>query len=340
MRLSYKNLLAVLGLASAIAVEVFAVARSDAIASSRTQLTAYPSFKNVCSTFVVGYQAIGGGARLSPKWGRFFGSCHNVSAPILFGVTHENDKNNHNGSANYDPNIGAYMADLDVEIDPGRWLKAGFAPYENGSVLAMALDTVNYRQINVTGWPLQFGHLFLGANDLSVKATLDKSVFVDFDIRILKEEVALNPFGYSGHRIMAGAQLLWDETVPRTNKTHFLEIDLIQSDGYSESYGDPKRPLCRDAIYDRCFYSDNGQYAEGREVSYESFLKQVPIPTNTDRWVQVHIPLSEICKKLNWVSRAGSWSAVKLNGLYIGIESEGATQATFEMRNYQVYATD
>ena len=303
------------------------------------QITAYPNFGNICSAFVIGFRNVVG-PQLYPKWGHFNRNCHiNATTPIVFGVTHENEKNNHNGSANYNPNIVAYMGDFNFTTDFGRWLNSTFYPTANGSVLTMSLDAVNYQQINVTGWPLQFGHLFFGANDLSVSSTLDKSIFIEFDIRVLQDVVrpALYPAGYSGHRLMVGTKATWDETSPRTNKSHFLEIDLLQTDGYSASYSEPDRPLCKDNVYDRCFYSANGQYAEGREISYQAFVKNPPIPTNTKQWVRVHIPISAIFKKLGWVSPPKSWSSARISGLYIGIESEGATQTAIEIRNYQVY---
>jgi hypothetical protein len=303
---------------------------------NKTQITAYPYFESICSAFVVGYHNVG--TQIYPTRGNFSGNCQNNPTPILFSVTHENDKNNHNGSANYDTNIVAYMGDLNFAADFGRWLNSAFHPLPDGTALLMSLDTVNYQQINVTGWPLQFGHLFFGANDLSVNTTLDQSIFVDFDIRVPQDVIRSELYtkGYSGHRVMVGARATWDETAPRINKSHFLEIDLIQTGGYSASYREPIRPLCKDVQYDRCFYSENGKYAEGREISYRILL-QNSIPTNTSQWVHVNIPLSEIFKKLRWVSPAESWASAKLNGLYIGIESEGATQTSIEIRNYQVY---
>ena len=304
-----------------------------------SSITAYPQFAGVCSAFVVGYHAKDG-PRLYPQWGNFAGNCSNNTMPVLFSVTHENDKNNHIGSANYNTNIAAYMGDLDVATDLGHWIDAKFTPAARGAVLTMSLDTVNYRQRNVTGWPLQFGHLFFGANDLSVKSTLDRDITIDFDLRVPRNLVKPEAYrgGYSGHRIMIGAKLEWDEATPRTNRSHYLEVDLIQSNGYAASYGDPKRPLCQDAIYDRCFYSADGKFAEGRELGYRALPKHDPIPTDSNDWVHVHIPLSELCQKLKWVSPPRSWDLARLSGLYIGIESEGAAQATLEVRNYQVYA--
>ena len=88
-------------------------------------ITAYPDFKNVCSAFVVGYRRVSG-PQLFPKWGNFAGECRDKAIPFVFSLTHENDKNNHKGSANFDPNIVAYMGDLNVATDLGRWVEAAF----------------------------------------------------------------------------------------------------------------------------------------------------------------------------------------------------------------------
>ena len=311
---------------------------SSAATSRKVQITSYAQFRGICSAVVVGYRKLDG-PQLYPQWGNFTGACQNNSAPILFGVTHENDKNNHIGSANYDPNIVAYMGDFNFATDYGRWLDSKFYPDGDNSVLTMSLDTISYQQINVTVWPLQFGHLFFGANDLSVKSTLDKAIFIEFDLRVLKDVVRPEepPTGYSGHRIMVGMRATWDEVKPRVNKSHYMEIDLLQSDKYSASYGDPDRPLCKDISYDRCFYSIDGQYAEGREISYQVVVKNSTIPTNTSQWVHIKIPISAILRKLHWVSPPGSWDSATLSGLYIGIESKGSAQSAFEVRNYEVY---
>jgi hypothetical protein len=311
---------------------------SSAATSRKVQITSYPQFRGICSAVVIGYRKLDG-PQLFPQRGNFTGECQNNAAPILFGVTHENDKNNHIGSANYDPNIVAYMGDFNFATDYGRWLDSKFYADGDSSVLTMSLDTINYRQINVTGWPLQFGHLFFGANDLSVKSTLGKSIFIEFDLRVLKDAVRPEvPSGeYSGHRIMVGMHATWDEVKPRVNKSHYMEIDLLQSDKYSASYGDPDRPLCKDISYDRCFYSIDGQYAEGRELSYQVAVGNSAIPTNTSQWTHVKIPISAILTKLRWVSPPGSWDSATLSGLYIGIESKGSAQSSIEVRNYEVY---
>ena len=212
------------------------------------------------------------------------------------------------------------MGDFKFATDFGRWLNSTFYRADNGYVLAMSLDLINYQQINITGWPLQFGlSFFFAANDLSARSTLDKSIFIEFDIRILEDVIrpTLYSSGYSGHRVMVGTKAIWDETSPRTNKTHFLEIDLVQTDGYSSSYGDPKRPQCRDAMYDRCFYSTDGKYAEGREISYQTNLQNKIIPTNSSQWIHAKIPLSDIIKRLGWVSPPNSWASAKLSGLIL-----------------------
>jgi hypothetical protein len=116
-----------------------------------------------------------------------------------------------------------------------------------------------------------------------------------------------------------------------------MEIDLLQSDKYSASYHDPERPLCKDISYDRCFYSTDGQYAEGREIAYQVVGGNSSIPVNTSQWVHIKIPVSVILRELHWVSPPGSWDSATMSGLYIGIESKGFTQSAIEVRNYEVY---
>ncbi len=338
-RLALQRCCAPIAIAAVVALQMQAGAsRSE---PGGTPITVYPDFQNVCSAFVVGYRNVDG-PKLFPKLGDFAGDCRDGTPPIVFSVTHENDKNNHLGSANFDPNIVSYMADMNVATDVGRWIGAAFHRDASGTVLALSLDTINYRQTDVTGWPLQFGHLFLGANDRSVKGTLEAEITIDADLRISKELVrpALYPGGYSGHRVLIGALMNWSEESSRTNKMHFLEVDLAQSEGYAASYREPRHPLCQDARYDRCFYSEDGRRAEGRVVDYATFLNTQPIPVNAGGWTHLHIPLSQIYRKLGWVSPPKSWSVATLGGLYIGLESEGAAQETLELRNFRVYAVN
>jgi hypothetical protein len=258
---------------------------------------------------------------------------------MLFSVTHESPKNSHLDAANYDPDIVAYMADFDPDADLGSWVNFGLISGEASPVISVVLDTINFNKINVTGWPLQFGHMFVAFNDHLRLAKLDHPITVEFDIRVRASEVRAHLYsGYSGRRIMVGAVGTWDEAVPRTNKSHFLEVDLIQSDGYSESYGDPKYPLCRDVSYDRCFYSVEGKYAEGRELRYETFLEQPSLPENTQVWTRVRIPLADVFRRLHWVSAPSQWGNATVTGVFVGIESEGATRTWIEVRNYHVHA--
>ncbi|MGC2414660.1 MAG: hypothetical protein WA459_18440 [Stellaceae bacterium] len=270
-----------------------------------------------------------------PTFGRHQGDCSGKRAPLVVSVTHENAANSHSGAANYDPNNASYMADFDYDADFGRWLKLdliGTPP-----ALAMSLDTVNFKKVNVTGWPLRYGHLFFGLNDGTVSTALDKPVSVEFDIRIPVADVRPGLYaGYSGRRVMLGALADWVEAAPRANRSHYFEIDLVQSNGYSQSYGDPIRPLCNDAAYDRCFYAPNGEHAEGREVRYQ--LQPYGEPLSGDGWMHIRIPIADAIRALHWVSPPAAWSAATLKGLYLAIESEGATQTSIEIKNYHVEA--
>src|SRR5262249_14681580 len=140
--------------------------------------------------------------------------------------------------------------------------------------------------------------------------------------------------GYSGARVMVGTRIIWAEATPRTNRSHFTEINLLELPGYSASYGDPDRPLCRDLHYDRCFYDPEGQHAEGREFRAVQQL----FPAAANEWVHVQIPLSHVIRKLGWVSPPREWHRATLVGLYFGIESTGASRTETRFRNYQVYA--
>jgi hypothetical protein len=140
---------------------------------------------------------------------------------------------------------------------------------------------------------------------------------------------------YSGRRILLGALGNWTETPPRTNSAHFLEVDISQTPGYSASYHEPHHPLCRDVQYDRCFYSD-GRYAEGREVSLQTVLNGPTLADSSDQWYHVEIRLSELFRRLRWVSAPMSWSAAHLQAIYFAIESTGATSTDVEIKGYHV----
>jgi hypothetical protein len=230
------------------------------------------------------------------------------------------------------------MGDLDASADLGTWVDFRLSGTDPARIMSIRLDTINYRKTNVTGWPLQYGHLFAALNDLTVKADLDKDVVVEFDIRVRASEVQANTYeGYSGRRVMIGTVGKWQEAFPRANGSHFMEVDLVESDGFAASYKDPRYRLCGDLNYDRCFYSAEGNYPEGREIRFQSHLGGVPIPLNTMNWTHVRVQLSDAIRRLPWVSRPGTWAEASLSGLYVGIESAGATRTWIEIRNYQIY---
>jgi hypothetical protein len=312
------------------------------VVGNRTVLTAYPNFDNACLAAAARTSAPGSNDRSTgrPVLVPIQGLCPDGKTPLLISVTHENAQNNHQGAANQVEGSVSYMSDFVYGVDFGKWLNVKMRRDNGTPILMMALDTANFNKTNVTGWPLRYGHLFLGLNDGTVKATLDKDVYVEFDLRLRRSDVRPELYRdrYSGRRIMLGSVTDWDEAPPRTNRSHFLEVDLIQSDGYTESYREPVREGCRDTTYDRCFYDRSGKFAEGREVRYQTHLGGAPIIANDAAWTHVAIPLSRLIRKLRWVSPPGDWAAVHLRGIYLGVESEGATKTVFEVTRYQVYA--
>jgi hypothetical protein len=301
---------------------------------SRKSLTLYPNLRQACVAFVTGYRQPATGNKLVPTLGSFRGECADRKKPFVVGVTQENARNNHNGSANYNPNISSYMSDFDPD-DIGSWLDLELFNSDTPPRVLLRLDTATFQKINVTGWPLQYGHMFLGLSDPTVLAPLDSDVTIEFELKIHDGGVSKTPssVSYNGRRVLVGASGNWPESAPRTNSTHYLEINVDQTTGFSDSYSEPRYPLCQDITYDRCFYGD-GQFPEGREISYQSILNGAPL---TEDWTHIKIDLARTFRRLRWVSPPTDWSVAKLNGLYIGIEATGATNTTVELRNYNVY---
>jgi hypothetical protein len=324
---------------------------------SESSATAYPNMASYCSEYVVGWDSANGNeyGNTSPA------SCVAPDGnPLVFGVSHESPANGHTGAANYSATRAVYMNDYS-QSDIGTWLNNGFYPVTTGNSFGLALDTLNYQSVeSQTGWPIQYGHLFYGLVDTSVASKLNNSVYIEFDIRIRGDEIgspisqnvigapappvafaSLFANGFSGHHITVGADAIWQEQNGRTNQDHFLEVTISDPNSYYTSYADPTSsdPHCTDAVYDRCFFDTAGTYAEGKYVSYSRYLKNPVLPLNTDNWTHVKIPFSDVLKGLNWVSPPTDWSRAHLSGLYIAIESMGATREWFEVKNYQVYST-
>jgi hypothetical protein len=301
-------------------------------------LTANSDFRDLCVVFATGYSKDSSSGSLRPTFGHNTGTCGGKRKPFVLSVTHESPQNNHIGAANYRSDIGSYMADFDYAQDLGHWITLTLSAPDSTPVVLLGLDTVSFKKTNVTGWPLQYGHLFLGFGDSSFDGTVANPAYVEFDIRIRREEVRKDLYaGYSGQRVVVGVEASWKEAAPRINTVHFMEIDLVQADGYTESYGDPERPLCKDATYDRCYYDPQGRYSEGREVRLSQELRVPSPPAKSDDWTHVKIPLSAIFRSLHWVSPPTDWSTAKLTGLYFAIESEGATRTLVELRRYRSY---
>ena len=157
-------------------------ATADPLKQMRVELTRYSHLNHLCWSFSKGKHVTEPGEQP-----RHSGQdlCSPAQKPIVFSVTHENDRNNHLGSANYDPRITSYMHDFDERKDFGTWF--GFNLYKDGkaNILEEQLNTVDFDTINVTGWRLRFGHLFFAFNDLTVSHPLVDRIFVEFDIKLV-----------------------------------------------------------------------------------------------------------------------------------------------------------
>lgn len=308
--------------------------------AKREYLTNFPNFERLCTAFVAGYVPTQGSkpSRQSVL-GRSVGDCPIGRRPVVLSVTHENAQNSHAGARNYDKNIASYMSDLDLDSDLGRWIDIG-ADKDDPTTISILIDTINFDKVNVTGWSIRYGHLFAAFNDrLLSGATIDREIIIELDVRIRRLQLGTKAYGgYSGNRVTIGAVASWIEPAPRTNSIHFFETDLVQTDGYSASYGDPDYPLCKDTSYDRCFYSRDGKYAEGREVRYDRFFQMSAVSANTEGWTHLRIPLSQAIRRLRWVAPPALWSEARITGVYVGIESQGAALTALEVRNYNVYA--
>ncbi len=215
--------------------------------SAKKAVTAYPGFANACVNVFSGYQTQPGkGPSLLPTFEAYQGACSvsQQTKPLVFSVTHENDHNNHYGAANYNKNIASYVGDYNPKMDMGRWLDLQLINTTVPPSVIMRLDTARHDGIDVTGWPIQFGHLFIALNDETVTASLKNDVYLELDIEIQTNKISTRA-GNSGRRVMIGALGDWTEAQPRTNRLHFLEVDLVQSEGYSASYKEPTKELCQ-----------------------------------------------------------------------------------------------
>lgn len=315
-------------------------AGSCAAAGAADEISWIGAAGNFCISPAIGTEAASAGdGRLYPRWGPEFGiDCDKRTPPLRLGVTHENAQNSHAGAKNDNPNVVAYMADFDFDRDFGRWVRAGVRREDGENVFTLGLDTINYNEVNrKTGWPLRYGHLFVGLNDVTAIFALNSNVKVEFDLRIAKKSVAGVPgLAYSGRRVFFGAVASWDEAPPRTNKSHHFEANLLISHGYSLTYNEKSRPDCHGVGYDRCFYDEKGRYAEGREVSYQRMFHRPDLPSDPSAWTHVSIPIAASYRSLLWASRPQDWAKAKVTGIYFGLESVGATNTEIEIKNYRV----
>lgn len=296
-----------------------------ALAQPRTPITAYTDFADLCYAYTTGTTLAG------PTWGGFAPTCPPDAAPWLFSVTQETPAGDHDGSANWiGPGI-AYMADYTYPLDLGRWLTMT----ERGGIVSLA-ENIRSGTNSATGWPLAYGHTFVGGNDISIppNATLDRDVAVDMDVQLARLPPRSVGPHFVGARIVLGGLIEWPESHGRTNTDHYLEIDLAQTPGYGRSLGSfANRPLCFDAPYDGCFYDPNGRNPEGRYVSYDGVLGRPSVPIGGS-WTHIAVDYGKVAKALHWVSPPATWANAYLAGLYVAVEGIGQQRTILKIRNW------
>jgi hypothetical protein len=294
-------------------------------APAHVPITAFPNFTNAC----YGYALPG-----NDTWGDF--SCPSMPAGFIgFSVTQETPSGDHIGSLNWIGPDHDYMADYTFPTDLGDWLDMG----ADGGVVSLSEDTANFAAAtnSQTGWPVPYGHTFVGLNDLSiVNASLNNDINVEFDVLVQRRLAPAKWHDFTGVRVILGGVVNWREPSGRANRDHYFEVDLSQTDGYAASLGDLGLPLCDDAPYDYCFYDPTGQYPEGRYVSYDDYLQNDPVPLGT--WTHIAVPYGAIVKSLGWVDPPADWSKAHIGGLYVAIEGIGTHQTSLQVRNWNPYS--
>jgi hypothetical protein len=305
-------------------------------------LTKYPNFSNICERRVVDY--INGANVLSPAPV----GCAWPDNPFLFSVTHETILNTHwqliNGTKIYDTNFvgdsAIYMHDY-RDSDLGVIFRHGFTPVGGESaanVLGIALDTINFTGTNVTGRDFRNGHLFMGLNDLSfAPIALSKNIFVNLTFRIRGNDLVSYEGAASFHRLVLGTKLSWSE-VSRANTTHFFEFNLFKTPGFHAAQ--TQYPCPPDGYtYDYCFFDSSaaGLYAEGKYMPISSVSGHQSLSNITnDTWYTVRIPLSALVRGSEWFAAPQTWSSATLDGIYLGIESRGASRLWTEIKDYSI----
>ena len=316
-----------IGLGVALATVAFSAAAHQ---SPELPITAYPGFSNPCFAYATGWGAI---PAQSPAIGALVGPCSDSPGLILFSVTQEDDFGNHDRSANFEPNQSIYMADYLFPQMLGTTLNMHGG---DGQVLVSLDTTANPRQLNpVTGWPVGFGHTFVGANDITTPptATLDKSIHLKFRVQVPRAVVGENRSGFSGFRILVGAEVEWPEGLNpngsrRANRSHFIEFVLGDIPGYARTlHGQEGSPGCTDAIYYSCFFDQQGRSPEGRYVT-SAYLGLSPLPLGTDAITAIAIPFSETVRSLAWISPPIDWRLARIGGFYLAVEGTGQVAVT------------
>ena len=312
---------------------VFALNTENGAASSgkRQRLTRRANFENSCLGFI--QPGNGGTSPSSLVISTPLGECDEKNKPFVFSVTHENTNNTHEGAKNNHLKVPAHMADFDVKKDLGRWLNAKFERLDS-TVLFMSLDTINFKTNDVTGWPLQYGHLFFsGRDELLQPVPLARDIVVEFEMQVEVQLDATNQNVYAGSRVLVGTRVNWQEE-HRSNTAHFAEFDVFYSNGYGNSFNERSKLPCDLTAFNRCFFDKDGRYAEGREF-------RMPCEKSLNvGWAHCRIKIADNIKKANWYAPPSSWDIANIASIYIGIESTGSIKTNISIRNYDVYSLD
>jgi hypothetical protein len=257
-----------------------------------------------------------------------------------------------------------------VASDLGTWLDMSVGGSDPNTYLSLSQNTDGYvTGVNsATHWQVPFGHLFTGFNDTTTaQAAVTNTQYAEFDVDIVTETLfptdwsnvwsggpswpPYNGGPFTGERMMLGALYTWPEANGRTNTAHYLEINLMQTASYSESLGPAETAACpscattypcADAPYDHCFYDVAGVYAEGKYVSYDAYLGNATLPTNSATWTHVAMPLSDLLTSFSWASPPTTngtidWSRAKLAGMYVAVEGAGARTSTLQVKGWNPY---
>lgn len=318
------------------------VSEVKSFTSNSSSITRYSSFNRPCDRRVTGFDKAKQQNILSGP----LSVCEDQNEPLLLSVTHESANNTHwsldkSGNKVFDLNFvgdsGIYMGDYHQSFI-GNVIDYKYLP-ENGTDyhrLALAVNTLKKAQLNVTGRDVRNGFFYAGINDLSVgNASIAEDFYVSVTVRLIGSELGSYPESVSAHRFLIGANLIWPEQNGRTNQSHFLEFELYKKGDFSQGRAQSACPNDGFKHYSHCFVdAETGKYAEGKYLELKDFYNYKTLSGGP--WYTVDIPVSSFIKTYAWHHPPKNWADAKLSGLYIGIESRGASKLSVEVKDYRV----